>query len=116
MMKVFVLSALLNLCSSQTRTTTQCTADAGWQAGCACYGAGGGHGSWTCGNSQAGCSEAGGVASYDPGYLSSRMGCCMCESGCDHSAETGSCSYPPSQPQPLSENPGAIAGIIVGAV
>ena len=44
------------------------------------------------------------------------MGCCMCDVGCDHSSETSSsCSYPPSSPQPLGENPGAIAGIAVGA-
>jgi hypothetical protein len=88
-----------------------------WTQGRACYGAGGGHGSWTCGSSEAGCTADGGVASYDAGYVSSYMGCCMCEDGCDHTAETGeSCSYPPSSPMPLAENPAGIAGIAVGAV
>ena len=31
---------------------------------------------------------------YAPGYMSSYSGCCHCDSGCDHSAETSTdCSY-----------------------
>jgi hypothetical protein len=85
----------------------------------ACYGAGGGHGSWTCGSSADQCTEEGGVASYDEGYISSYSGCCMCESGCGSvEPETGTaCSYPPASPRPASGLPlGALIGIIVGAV
>ena len=45
------------------------------------------------------------------------MGCCMCEAGCDHSKETSkTCKYPEQTGPPLGSNPGAIAGIAIGAV
>lgn len=87
-----------------------------WEQGCACYGAGGGHGSWTCGSSKTLCTAAGGVASYKTDYKSSRSGCCMCAGGCTNEPATCTTAKPPNAPAPpsSSDNTGMIIGIAAG--
>ena len=47
----------------------------------------------TCDTDNSTCVTAGNYW-YAPGYMSSYSGCCHCDSGCDHSAETSTdCSY-----------------------
>jgi len=97
--------------------TPRCTST--WEAGCACYGAGGGHGVWSCGNSMDTCTAAGGVAHYAPGYVSSRSQCCMCAAGCTNEKGTD-CDNTFRKTATINASPympmGALVGIIVGAV